>query len=44
LLSAVLLDRISGAALLAFLALAIASFQESLLELFPSFWKYLIYA
>ncbi|MCZ4408947.1 lysylphosphatidylglycerol synthase transmembrane domain-containing protein [Cryomorphaceae bacterium 1068] len=43
LLSAVLLDRISGAALLAFLALAIASFQESILELFPSFWTFLVY-
>lgn len=43
LLSAVLLDRISGAALLAFLALLIASFQESILVLFPSFWTVLIY-
>lgn len=43
LLSAVLLDRISGAALLAFLALVIASFQTSILELFSSFWRYLIY-
>lgn len=43
LLSAVLLDRISGAALLTFLALAIASFQGSILELFPSFWTYLIF-
>jgi len=43
LLSAVLLDRISGAALLAFLALAIASFQPAILELFPSFWSILIY-
>jgi len=42
LFSAVLLDRMSGAALLAFLALAITLFQESILELFPSFWRYLI--
>jgi uncharacterized membrane protein YbhN (UPF0104 family) len=43
LFSAVLLDRISGAALLAFLALAIASFQPVITELFPPFWTYLIY-
>ncbi len=43
LLSAVLLDRISGAALLAFLALAISSFQESILKLLPSFWTFLVY-
>lgn len=43
LLSAVLLDRISGAALLAFLALVIASFQESLLTFFPSYWRYLVF-
>lgn len=43
LFSAVLLDRISGAALLTFLALSIASFQENILKLFPSFWRYLIF-
>lgn len=44
LLAAVLLDRISGAALLAFLALALASFQPLLFQDLGSFWAYLIYA
>jgi len=43
LLAAVLLDRISGAALLAFLALVLASFQSTLFTNVGTLWKYAAY-
>ncbi len=43
LLAAVLLDRVSGAALLAFLALLIGAFNAEIIDTLPKYWRYLIY-
>jgi uncharacterized membrane protein YbhN (UPF0104 family) len=43
LLSAVLIDRISGAALLAFLALVISSFADEILAILPPYVEYFVY-